>query len=136
MILVQTLIATIIAYAINLVLQVALHVSAVALASMLQSVSGTMVFVVHMAIVAVSACLGVVLALRLFRQALPTAVAVGVMALAIIAIVGVLVVQEGRVGIELGVWIVDLMPLAFGLFFGRAIARDRLRTQMLAQAAE
>jgi hypothetical protein len=34
------------------------------------------------------------------------------------------------VGIELGVWLYDLMPMAFGLFFGRAIARDRLRAEL------
>lgn len=136
MTLVQTLLATLLAYVINLVLQVALHVAGMALASTLQSISGTVVFVVHMAIVAVSACLGVVVALRLFRQALPTGVAVGVMVMAIVAIGAALIAREGRVGIELGVWIVDLMPLALGLFFGRAIARDRLRAQMLAQGAE
>jgi hypothetical protein len=127
---VQSVLAAILAWGLTVGLVKMMHALAGALAGVLPSIGGTAVFWGHTAIVALAACAGLLLALRLFRRALPTAAAVGVLALALAAIGMALAVSGGRVGIELGVWLYDLMPMAFGLFFGRAIARDRLRAEL------
>jgi hypothetical protein len=132
---VQTALASVLAYALMLAL---VHISeavSMTLASAMPGLGGRAVFIGHTIIVAVAACVALALSARLFRQANPTAAALGVMALAVAAIALALVRSKGRVGIELGVWLFDLMPMALGLFFGCAITRDRRRAGIKAEQA-
>jgi hypothetical protein len=126
----HTVLAAILASGLTVGLERAMHAAAFALGRGVSGIGGTAVFLGHTAIVAIAACAGLLLALRVLPRALPTAAALGVMLAAVAAIVAALFASGGRVGIELGVWLYDLMPMAFGLFFARAIARDRLRAEV------
>lgn len=120
----QTVTASVLAYALMLALVYAAEAVAMALASAMPGLGGRAVFIGHTIIVCVAACVALALSARLFRRTNPTAAALGVLALAVAAIALALVRSKGRVGMELGVWLYDLMPMALGLFFGGAVARD------------
>lgn len=120
----QTAIASVFSYVLMLLLVYVSEAAAMTLASAMPGLGGLAVFIGHTIIVCVAACVALALSGRLFRRANPTAAALGVLALAVAAIALALVRSKGRVGIELGVWLYDLMPMALGLFFGCAITRD------------